>query len=52
MFAVLIYAWTQQSITVQSAILPVGWPMLYMLTVLQTLFMLKKLTRRHRSFRV
>jgi biofilm PGA synthesis N-glycosyltransferase PgaC len=51
-FAVLIYAWTQQSIHVQSAILSIGWPMLYMLTVLQTLFMVKKLSRRHRGFKV
>ncbi len=51
-FGVLIYAWTQQAISVQSAILSVGWPMLYMITVLQTLFMLKKLVRRHRGFQV
>ena len=51
-FGVLIYAWTQQAIGVQSAILSVGWPMLYMITVLQTLFMVKKLVRRHRGFQV
>ncbi|MCO7220263.1 glycosyltransferase [Klenkia sp. PcliD-1-E] len=51
-FAVLIFAWTQQSTQIQSAILSIGWPVLYLLTVLQTLFMLKKLVRRQRGFTV
>ncbi|SFL06576.1 glycosyltransferase family 2 protein [Geodermatophilus ruber] len=51
-FLVLIFAWSQQSIGVQSAILSVGWPVLYLITVLQTLFMLKKLLRRQRGFTV
>ncbi|MGY1721250.1 glycosyltransferase family 2 protein [Blastococcus sp. SYSU DS0552] len=51
-FAVLIFAWSQQSIAVQSAILSIGWPVLYLVTVLQTLFMLKKLVRRQRGFSV
>ena len=49
---VLIFAWSQQSIGVQSAILSIGWPVLYLLTVLQTIFMLKKLVRRQRGFMV
>src|SRR3978361_2558692 len=49
-FAVLIFAWSQQSIGIQSAILSVGWPMLYLITVLQTLFMIKKILRRQRGF--
>jgi poly-beta-1,6-N-acetyl-D-glucosamine synthase len=51
-FVVLIFAWSQQSIGVQSAILSIGWPVLYLLTVLQTIFMLKKLVRRQRGFTV
>ncbi len=51
-FAVLIFAWTQQSVGVQSAILSIGWPALYLLTILQTIFMLKKLVRRQRGFTV
>jgi hypothetical protein len=51
-FVVLIFAWTQQSSGVQSAILSVGWPVLYLVTVLQTMFMVKKLVRRQRGFTV
>ena len=51
-FLVLIYAWGQQSVGVQSAILSIGWPVLYLVTVLQTLFMIKKLFRRQRGFTV
>ena len=45
-------AWGQQSVSVQSAILSIGWPVLYLVTVLQTLFMIKKLFRRQRGFTV
>ncbi|QXG76443.1 glycosyltransferase family 2 protein [Modestobacter sp. L9-4] len=51
-FAVLIFAWSQQGVGVQSAILSIGWPVLYLVTVLQTIFMLKKLVRRQRGFTV
>ncbi|WP_448618645.1 glycosyltransferase family 2 protein [Geodermatophilus sp. URMC 65] len=51
-FVVLIVAWGQQSIGIQSAILSIGWPVLYLLTVLQTLFMVRKLVRRQRGFTV
>jgi poly-beta-1,6-N-acetyl-D-glucosamine synthase len=51
-FGVLIYAWSRQSIDVKSTILSVGWPVLYIVTILQTVFMLKKLVRRQRGFRV
>ncbi|WP_165839344.1 hypothetical protein [Klenkia marina] len=37
---------------IQSAILSVGWPVLYLITVLQTLFMIKELVRRQRGFTV
>jgi biofilm PGA synthesis N-glycosyltransferase PgaC len=51
-FGVLVFAWSQQSVGVQSAILSVGWPMLYIVTVVQTLFMVKKLLRRYRGFTI
>jgi poly-beta-1,6-N-acetyl-D-glucosamine synthase len=51
-FAVLIFAWSHQAVGVQSAILSIGWPVLYLVTVLQTLFMAKKLIRRQRGFAV
>jgi hypothetical protein len=51
-FLVLIFAWSQQSVNVQSAILSIGWPVLYLITVLQTLFMVKKLVRRQRGLTV
>ncbi|WP_433367464.1 glycosyltransferase family 2 protein [Actinoplanes sp. CA-142083] len=47
-----IYAWSQQSVGVQSAILSLGWPVLYIATIAQTVFMLRKLVRRHRGFSV
>jgi cellulose synthase/poly-beta-1,6-N-acetylglucosamine synthase-like glycosyltransferase len=51
-FAVLIFAWDHQSVGIQSAILSIGWPVLYLITVLQTLFMIKKLFRRQKGFTV
>jgi biofilm PGA synthesis N-glycosyltransferase PgaC len=47
-----IYAWSQQSVGVQSAILSLGWPILYLATIAQTVFMARKLVRRHRGFAV
>ncbi|MEU8812990.1 glycosyltransferase family 2 protein [Actinoplanes sp. NPDC048796] len=46
------YAWSQQSVSVQSAILSLGWPILYIATIAQTVFMMRKLFRRHRGFAV
>jgi poly-beta-1,6-N-acetyl-D-glucosamine synthase len=51
-FGVLIFTWSRQSIDVKSTILSVGWPVLYVVTILQTVFMLKKLVRRQRGFSV
>jgi poly-beta-1,6-N-acetyl-D-glucosamine synthase len=51
-FTVLVIAWQHQSASVQSAILSVGWPVLYLVTVIQTLFMIRKLIRRQRAFSV
>ncbi len=51
-FGLLILAWSQQSIGVQAAILSLGWPVLYIFTVVQTLFMARKVFRRQRGFTV
>ncbi|GLY27376.1 glycosyltransferase family 2 protein [Kineosporia sp. NBRC 101731] len=51
-FGLLILAWSQQSIGVQAAILSLGWPALYIFTVVQTLFMARKVFRRQRGFTV
>ncbi len=51
-FTVLIVAWENQSVHIQSATLSIGWPVLYLVTVLQTIFMLRKLIRRRRGFTV
>lgn len=51
-FAILIFAWSRQSIDVKSTILSFGWPALYLVTITQTVFMLKKLVRRQRGFSV
>jgi biofilm PGA synthesis N-glycosyltransferase PgaC len=51
-FTVLIIAWQRQSVSIQSATLSIGWPVLYMVTVIQTLFMARKLVRRQRGFTV
>jgi hypothetical protein len=48
----LIAAWLQQPVDLQSAILSVGWPVLYITTMVQTAFMLRKALRRHRGFHV
>ena len=45
-FAGLILAWSQQPVGVQSAILSLGWPLLYLITVTQTMFMIRKVLRR------
>jgi biofilm PGA synthesis N-glycosyltransferase PgaC len=48
----MVYAWTQMPVDLQSAILSIGWPVLYITTMVQTAFMLRKALRRHRGFRV
>lgn len=48
----LVAAWLQQPVDLQSAILSVGWPVLYITTMVQTAFMLRKALRRHRGFYV
>lgn len=48
----LIYTWLQLPIDLQSAILSIGWPILYITTMVQTTFMLRKTFRSHRGFHV
>jgi cellulose synthase/poly-beta-1,6-N-acetylglucosamine synthase-like glycosyltransferase len=50
--ATLMVAWTQQSLAVKYSILALGWPTLYLCTILQTLFMARKLVRRHRGYKL
>lgn len=48
----LVMTWFQLPVDVQSTILWVGWPILGVITALQTLLMFGKLLRRHRGYRV
>lgn len=50
--AVMVAIWFQLSVVVQSSILWVGWPVLGIITALQTFNMFVKLIRRHRGYRV
>jgi poly-beta-1,6-N-acetyl-D-glucosamine synthase len=50
LFASLGFAWTHMDIDVKSTVVGVGWPILYVVTIMQTLFMIKKVLRRHRGF--
>jgi biofilm PGA synthesis N-glycosyltransferase PgaC len=46
----MIFAWLQMSVDLRSAILSIGWPILYTTTMVQTVFMLRKALRGHRGF--
>ncbi|RIX29932.1 glycosyltransferase family 2 protein [Amnibacterium setariae] len=50
--AVVAWGWLQLDAVWQSGLLTVGWTVLAVVTVLQTLAMLRKLLRRHRGFTV
>jgi biofilm PGA synthesis N-glycosyltransferase PgaC len=50
--AAIVVAWHLIPITLQSAILAVGWPVLGVITVLQTLTMFMRLLRRQHGFKV
>lgn len=50
--AALVFIWLQLPIMVQSAILWVGWPILGVTTVLQTLTMFFTLIKRHHGYKV
>jgi cellulose synthase/poly-beta-1,6-N-acetylglucosamine synthase-like glycosyltransferase len=51
-FVVLGYTWFQLPVLVQSSILWLGWPVLYVVTIAQTIVMLGKLFRRQRGYKV
>ena len=51
-FAVLGYTWFQLPVMIQSSILWLGWPVLYVVTIAQTIVMAGKLFRRQRGYRV
>ncbi|WP_205754597.1 glycosyltransferase [Pseudarthrobacter sp. NamB4] len=48
----VVFAWLQMSVDLRSAILSIGWPILYITTMVQTVFMLRKALRGHRGFHV
>ncbi|MBX0300965.1 glycosyltransferase [Cryobacterium sp. 1639] len=50
--AALVFIWLQLPIMVQSAILWVGWPILGVTTVIQTLTMFFTLVKRHHGYKV
>ncbi|OLT53036.1 glycosyltransferase family 2 protein [Cellulosimicrobium sp. CUA-896] len=45
------WAWTLLPVEARSAVLAVGWPVLGVVTVVQTLFMLRRVVRRQHGFR-
>jgi biofilm PGA synthesis N-glycosyltransferase PgaC len=51
-FAVLGYTWFQLPVLIQSSILWLGWPVLYTITIAQTIVMVGKLFRRQRGYKV
>ncbi|MCU1346640.1 MAG: glycosyl transferase [Acidimicrobiia bacterium] len=50
--AAMVFVWLQLPVVVQSTILWIGWPILGVTTVIQTLTMFVTLTKRHRGYRV
>ncbi len=51
-FVVLGYTWFNLPVMIQSSILWLGWPVLYVVTIAQTVVMLGKLMRRERGYKV
>lgn len=49
---VMAYSWFQLPAVIQSSILWLGWPVLYFVTIAQTVVMAGKLFRRQRGYRV
>lgn len=49
---VLGYSWLQFPVLIQSSILWLGWPVLYVVTIAQTIVMAGKLLRRQHGYRV
>ena len=50
--AATAWMWTTLPLVAQTTLLSIGWPLLGVITVLQTLFMIRKVLRRHRGFTV
>ncbi|KNC18694.1 glycosyl transferase [Arthrobacter sp. RIT-PI-e] len=48
----LVFTWLRLPVDIQSGILAVGWPILYITTMVQTTFMLRKTLRSHRGYHV
>ncbi|CAM3158046.1 Poly-beta-1,6-N-acetyl-D-glucosamine synthase [Arthrobacter ulcerisalmonis] len=46
----VVFAWLEMPVDLRSAILSIGWPILYITTMVQTVFMLRKTLRSHRGF--
>ena len=51
-FVVIGWTWFQLPILIQTSILWLGWPVLYVVTIAQTVVMTGKLLRRQRGFKV
>lgn len=51
-FLALGYTWFQLPVLIQTSILWLGWPLLYVVTIAQTVVMLGKLFRRERGYKV
>jgi cellulose synthase/poly-beta-1,6-N-acetylglucosamine synthase-like glycosyltransferase len=49
--AAVAWMWTTLPLDARSVVLAVGWPVLGVVTVVQTLFMLRRLVRRHHGLR-
>lgn len=50
--AFAVFAWRSQTPATQALLLMVGWPLLGLMTVPQTLLMARRALRRHRGYRV
>ncbi|TFB87109.1 glycosyltransferase family 2 protein [Cryobacterium algoricola] len=51
-FAALVFIWLQLPVVAQSTVLWIGWPILGVTTIIQTLTMFGTLVKRHRGYRV
>jgi biofilm PGA synthesis N-glycosyltransferase PgaC len=51
-FVVMGYTWFQLPVMIKSSILWLGWPVLYTITIAQTVVMFTKLVRRQRGYQV
>jgi len=51
-FSALLFTWFQLDPTVQSTVLWIGWPILGVITGIQTFTMLASILKRHRGYRV